>query len=120
MFRKVLDDWFVLQREQLFRSHGAECIRIVLEALTSKNLDPQSIDAALCKELKMVLGIQYDEPIGSSRLNGHGWSVNHVKEHMRRALRLKLQEVSEVVQDVLASEPVGGEEMASDLGLLSG
>ena len=117
MFRKVLDDWFMLQREQLFKSHGAECVAAIHDALKARDLDPESIDAALCKELKLVLAIQYEEPIGSSRLNGHGWSVNHVKEHMRRALRLKLQEVSEVVQDVLAA---GGTELASDLGLLLG
>lgn len=116
MFRKALEEWFAIQNEQVQKAYGPLVVAQIHEALDLRGLNAESIDAELSDEMKRVLSMQYEEPIGSTRLGGHGWTVNHIKEHMKRALKTKFEDVSAVVHEVLVGQSVP--EFAGSLDLL--
>lgn len=117
MFRKALEEWFATQQLQIEKAYGSATVVHIEEILRRRKLDPESIDADLAENLYRVLSMTYEEPIGSSRLAGHGWTVNHIKEHMKRALKSKFEEVSVVVHEILVasqSDEASREDRISD------
>jgi hypothetical protein len=79
----------------------------VLEAMTvlrSKRLLPDQIESDICKELKKISLLRYDIAMPSSqRANGFGWSLEHMKSHMQKMLKCKIEEVSTILR-VVSSE----------------
>lgn len=102
IFREAIDELFKQQRARLESSlDDASRIDQAFEALVEQGLDATSIDKSLCAELKLVLVRRYEHPIASTRLEGYGWTVAHVKDHMRRLLKSKMQQAGALMRSIV-------------------
>lgn len=72
-------------------------IKSALQELSKKRLTPELIEEDLCKELKLICSYRYDcAMLSSNRLEGFGWSLEHMKKHMKRVLKSKMNSISTV------------------------
>ena len=72
-------------------SKTSKDIESAMIQLRSEGLMPEQIERAVCAELKIVCSQRYDEALQTStRMNGFGWSIGHIKEHMRRFMKQKM------------------------------
>ena len=68
-------------------------------ALKKHRLMPEQIECDLAKELSDACSFKYDDIVQTSnRLDGYGWSVQHLQEHMERMLKQKLQQLSTILR----------------------
>ena len=107
VFRAALDELFDQQRARLLASldsEGAARVDEAFDALVDHHLDVESIDQSLCTELKLVLVRRYEHPIASTRLEGYGWTVAHVKDHMRRLLKSKMQQAGTLMRSIVMQD----------------
>jgi len=80
-------------------SKSAKDIECAMSTLREENLMPDQIERSLCTELKLVCSQKYDEALRTStRLNGLGWSEGHIKDHMRRFLKEKIDATTAVLR----------------------
>ena len=101
MFKDTIEEFFNAQRERLETSFDAKLVSQAYEALEAHSLDATGIDCACAQELCEVLKKKYDKEIGSRRLNGFGWTMAHIKDHMMRFLKTKLEESEQTIKDML-------------------
>ena len=80
-------------------SKSAKNIEEAMEQLRKDDLMPEQVEKAICRELKVVCCQRYDEALRTStRLNGFGWSEGHIKDHMRRFLKEKIDATTAVLR----------------------
>lgn len=105
MFRKRLDALMDEQRERLEGVVSHEVVNEAYEFLEAHDLCVESIDAALCEELKIVLCRRNDVQIEmSNRLNKYGWTSGRILEHMLKVFYAKMQAVGRVLKAFLESK----------------
>jgi hypothetical protein len=70
-----------------------------MDLLRLKRLMPENVESDLCKELKNICTRRFEQAMPeSNRLDGFGWSKAHIKEHMKRMLTAKLQEITTILR----------------------
>jgi hypothetical protein len=79
-------------------------VETLFQQLYSKGHSPLEISKRCCAELKLVLAKRYEEPIGSNRLDGYGWTRAHIEDHMKRFLAAQLEEAGASLKYLLALE----------------
>jgi hypothetical protein len=68
-------------------------------ALKESQLLPDQIEEDLAKELSSICNLRYEMANSAShRLQGFGWSVKHMQEHMERVLKSKLEHLGTVLR----------------------
>jgi hypothetical protein len=68
-------------------------------ALRDSRLLPDQIEADLAEELRSICNLTYEVANASSnRLNGFGWSLAHMQEHMERILKSRLELLGTVLR----------------------
>ena len=68
-------------------------------ALRESKLLPDQIEADLAEELKSLCNLRYEIANAESRrLDGFGWSVNHMQQHMERFMKSKLEQMGTVLR----------------------
>ena len=83
-----------------------EGIELAMRTLKDHRLLPEQIESDLCKEIKIICTIRHDEAMpNSSRLDGFGWSQNHLKEHMKRMLKGKLEATASILRTTKSAVP---------------
>lgn len=118
MFASAANELFDTQKERMLSNGSSERVTAVFEFLERRSLDAFSIDMACCQELKRVLNHRYETTFAASgRLDGRGWSQNHIAAHMERFLRNKLRNASAVMRAAVCSDEPLTEEYLD--GLLS-
>jgi len=101
MFLSSLTKMFDQHRERMESVMSKESLCAAYDTLAVENLDVISIDRDCALELREILVKQYESPIGSTRLRGHGWTTAHIKSHMLRFLQQKLQAASHILRAAL-------------------
>jgi hypothetical protein len=75
-----------------------------VELVTSR-LTPKDIAQACWTELKRVSLLKYDDDtclsVSSNRLDGVGWSSQHIKNHMDRFLKERMEQQNELFRKYL-------------------
>jgi len=117
MFRDALEMLFDQQRERLSMVLGLDVVLLAFKDLETQGYDVVSLDRDCAEELKSIISKTYDRPIGSSRLDGFGWTPAHVKEHMRRFLHTKMMHISEVLRSITATVAEAEPDAAPEEGL---
>jgi hypothetical protein len=80
-------------------SSTKEGIEMAMKKLRNERLLPEQIESDICKEIKIICTMRHDEAMpNSSRLDGFGWSQNHLKEHMKRMLKSKLEATASILR----------------------
>jgi hypothetical protein len=80
-------------------SSTKEGIEKAMQKLREERLLPEQIESDLCREIKIICSMRHDEAMpNSSRLDGFGWSQNHMKEHMKRMLKGKLEATASILR----------------------
>jgi len=120
MFRSALQELFTQQRQRLECVVDKTNVDTAFQKLEEMGLDIVSIDRDCCTELQTILNKRYDDPIGSNRLNGMGWTSAHVNDHMKRFLQSKMQSAGHFLRQFLVptDEASDDEELAFDLNAL--
>jgi len=68
-------------------------------ALRESRLLPDQIEADLAEELRSICNLRYEVAnVSSNRLNGFGWSLAHMQEHMERILKSRLELLGTVLR----------------------
>jgi biopolymer transport protein ExbB/TolQ len=68
-------------------------------ALKDSQLLPEQIEEDLAKELSSICNLRYESANAAShRLQGFGWSLQHMQEHMERVLKSKLEHLGTVLR----------------------
>jgi DNA-binding NarL/FixJ family response regulator len=101
MFRSALQELFIQQRQRLECVVEKSNVDTAFKKLEEMGLDIVSIDRDCCTELQTILNKRYDDPIGSNRLNGLGWTSAHVNDHMKRFLQSKMQSAGQFLRQFL-------------------
>ena len=122
MFRNALQELFTQQRARLECVVDRAHVDVAFEKLEDMGLDIKSIDRDCCSELQTILNKRYDDPIGSNRLNGFGWTSAHVNDHMKRFLHSKMQSAGHFLRQYLIpqsdTDEAVDDELAFDLNAL--
>ena len=124
MFQEAIQELFEQHRLRLEASMDKpeDTLRIAqaFADLDLKELGPRHIDRVCTEELKMVLTKQYEKPIGSTRLLGHGWTTAHILDHMKRFLEAKLTAAGHHLRQLCANqeEPQAEQELFFELDTL--
>ena len=80
-------------------------VQTVTNALRESKLLPDQIEADLAQELQTICGLKYESAnTSSNRLDGFGWSLYHLQEHMRKVMESKLSSVGIVLRTKLPIE----------------
>ena len=89
---EILDEQ--IKRLVAFGIKTEEDVKFAKKELRKHRLLPDQLETDLCKELKLICLKKYEDskPL-STRLDGFGWSVAHIQDHMERMLKTKLQEI---------------------------
>jgi len=111
MFRSALQELFIQQRQRLECVVEKSNVDTAFKKLEEMGLDIVSIDRDCCTELQTILNKRYDDPIGSNRLNGLGWTSAHVNDHMKRFLQSKMQSAGQFLRQFLV--PTSEDDAAS-------
>lgn len=118
MFQSSLEEYYDEQRKRLNSNLDRARVDEAFAELERRGLDAEAVTVACARELRMILVKRYEQPIKSTRLNGHGWTVMHVQDHMRRFLKSKLREAGEVMRFFLSpSRDEAPEEEEPEQGL---
>jgi len=114
MFRTALQELFSQQRQRLECVVHPEKVNEAFQKLEQMGLDVDSIDKDCCSELLTILNKRYDDPIGSNRLNGHGWTTAHVNDHMKRFLCTKIQSAGNYLRQQLIQKDADNDDDVAD------
>jgi hypothetical protein len=75
---------------------GAEDI---MKRLRTERLMPDQIELDICIELKKTCMIKMEEAITTStRFGGLGWSEGHIKDHMKRCMKEKMDAFASIIR----------------------
>lgn len=75
---------------------GAEDI---MKRLRKESLMPEQIERDICIELKKTCMIKMEEAVAtSSRFGGLGWSEGHIKDHMKRCMKEKMDAFTSIIR----------------------
>ena len=76
-----------------------------MNQLRMQRLLPNQIESDICKELKNICQLKYETAIpGSKRMNGFGWSEEHMKSHMKKLMKSKLAATATVLRIACSSK----------------
>ena len=103
MFRIALQELFTQQRQRLECVKDTKKVQEAFQKLEEMGLDVETIDKDCCSELQTILNKRYDDPIGSNRLNGLGWTSAHINDHMKRFFQAKIQSAGQFLRQTLIS-----------------
>lgn len=82
-----------------------EKVELIMLKLSENNLLPNQIESDICKELKKICMLKYDIAIeGSKRLNGFGWSEEHIKSHIKKLMKSKLAASSTIIRTICSDQ----------------
>jgi uncharacterized protein (DUF1810 family) len=105
MFREKIQAIYEQQSQRLkMTMNDGAFVDHLFEKLYSHGHSPTEISKRCCNELKLVLIKRYEEPIGSNRLDGYGWTRAHIEDHMKRYLASQLEEAGAFLKYELALE----------------
>jgi len=99
--RGTLETILAEQISRLLLSGNANLQEVedIQASLKKHKLMPDQIECDLTKELATACNFKYDDIVQTSnRLDGYGWSVQHLQEHMERMLKQKLQQISTILR----------------------
>lgn len=93
------------QFRRLQNKKGAEGVEEYNVELVRARLTFKDITQACWTELKRIAVIKYEEntqlSVSSNRLEGHGWSTLHIKNHMDRFLKDLLEQQNDILRKFL-------------------
>jgi hypothetical protein len=105
---ELKSNWDKLLKEEIRRLEiGGVVHTNVHELLAKEKLDKDSISIELENELRDAMTRTYSEYMGSSRLQGIGWTPEHITQHMNDWLKDKLGKVSCILRTQKPSEKKG-------------
>ena len=94
-FRSSLEELF---NEEINRLRDVD-VNQLWTSLSEALLTPDEIDKAVTTELIRVAGLTYETIQNSDRMEGFGWSTTKIKEHMRRFVSLKIQQLVHLLRN---------------------
>lgn len=99
---EILDEQ--IKRLVAFGIKSEKDVDNAMNELGKNRLLPDQVETDLCKELKLICLKKYEDvkPL-STRLDGFGWSVAHIQDHMDRMLKTKLQEIFIILKSTEAA-----------------
>lgn len=102
---ELKSNWDKLINEEIRRIEIGGVSNTDIHALLKhEKLDNESIAVELRHELQYAMTRTYSEYMGSSRLNGIGWTPEHISQHMNDWLHEKLVKVSAILRTQKPSE----------------
>lgn len=66
--------------------------------LREKKLTPEAVEQTLWLELKTICSVKHQKIADSKRRGGYGFTLDHIKEHMRALLKRELDRTAAVLR----------------------
>lgn len=94
-FRNSLEELF---NEEIKRLRNVD-VSVIWTSIVDAKLTPDDIDKDITLELIRVASEKYETMQNSDRMEGFGWSTTKIKEHMKRYLTMKVQQLVHLLRN---------------------